>query len=92
MFGDNELVVNSASLVHSKLYKRHNALLFHRVREAIASRCIDFNFLSGPMNPADILSKQWSDNKVKDLLLPLFNQHGETDKGQISVDGVSGTC
>ena len=77
MFGDNESVVNSASLVHAKLHKRHNALSFHHVREAIASRYIDFNFLPGPENPADILSKQWSYNGVKDVLLPLFNQHGE---------------
>ena len=35
MFGDNESVVNSASMPHAKLHKRHIYLSFHRVREAI---------------------------------------------------------
>ena len=78
MFGANKSVVDSASLVHSKLHKRHNALSFHRVREAVASQYVDFNFLVGPMNPEDILSKQWSYTKVKDVLLPMFHHHGET--------------
>ena len=77
MFGDNKSVVNSASQVHAKLHKRHNALSFHHVREAIASKYIDFNFLPGSQNPADILSKHWSYAMVKDVLLPLFHQHGE---------------
>jgi hypothetical protein len=37
MFGDNESVINSSTQPHSKLHKRHNALSFHHVREAIAS-------------------------------------------------------
>ena len=78
MFGDNESVVNSASMVHSKLNKRHNALSFHRVREAIASKYIDFNYLPGAQNPADILSKQWAYSTVKDVLLPIFHRHWET--------------
>ena len=78
MFGDNESAVNSSRNVHAELHKRHNALSFHRVREAIASRFIDFVYLPGPENPADILSKHWSHNSVKEVLLPLFNQRGDT--------------
>ena len=37
MFGDNESVVNSAAQPHAKLHKRHTALSFHRVRDAIAA-------------------------------------------------------
>ena len=37
MFGDNESVVNSASLAHSKLHEQHNALSFHCVHKAVAS-------------------------------------------------------
>ena len=73
MFGDNDAVVNSSTNVYAKLHKRHNALSFHRVREAIASKYIDFNFLPGHENPADILSKHWSYNSVKDVLLPILN-------------------
>ena len=60
MFGDNESVVNSSSIPQSKLHKRHTALSFHQVREAIASRFIGFYFLRGADNPADLLSKHWS--------------------------------
>jgi hypothetical protein len=38
VFGDNQSMVDSATIPHSKLHKRHNALSFHRVREAIAAK------------------------------------------------------
>ena len=37
LFGDNESVVNSASQPDARLHKRHVALSFHRVREAMAA-------------------------------------------------------
>ena len=57
MFGDNQSVITSSTLPHSKLAKRHNALAYHRVREAIASVIVDFHEIDGDKNPADILSK-----------------------------------
>ena len=78
MFGDNKSAVDSSSMVHSKSNKRHNALSFHRAREAIASRHIDFDHLPGAQNPSDILSEQWACGTMKDVLLPLFHRHGET--------------
>ena len=59
LFGDNEAVVTSSTTPHSVLKKRHNALSYHRVREAIASRIIVFKHIPGSLNPADILSKHW---------------------------------
>ena len=60
MFGDNESVVNSSSIPHAKLHKRHTALSFHCVCEAIASKCVGFYHLLGASNPADIFRKHWS--------------------------------
>ena len=57
MFGDNESVVNSSSIPHAKLHKRHTALSFHHVHEAVASKYVGFYFLPGADNPAYILSK-----------------------------------
>jgi hypothetical protein len=57
MFGDNKSVVTSSTIPHSKLNKRHNALLYHRVREAIAAKIIDFLHINGKTNPANVLSK-----------------------------------
>jgi hypothetical protein len=57
MFGDNKSVVTSSTIPHSKLKKRHNALSYHRVREAIAAKIIDFLHIDGKTNPANVLSK-----------------------------------
>ncbi|CAJ1964689.1 unnamed protein product [Cylindrotheca closterium] len=64
MFGDNESVVNSSSQPDAKLHKRHVALLFHRVREAIASNMLSFLHIDGVKNPTDILSKHWGYQQI----------------------------
>jgi hypothetical protein len=50
MFGDNESVVNSSMRLDAKLHKRHNALSFHRVREAIAAGYIQYFHVPGKSN------------------------------------------
>ena len=59
MFGDNRSVVDSSMTPHAKIHKRHVALSFHRIREAIAANIVDYFFIPGEINPADILSKHW---------------------------------
>ena len=80
MFGDNESVINSSTDIYAKLHKRHNILSFHHVREAIASKYVDFIFLNGKENPADILSKHWAHSKVYHLLRPLLFWSGDPMK------------
>ena len=53
-------------------------LSFHRVREAVASGVIGFYFLTGDLNPADILSKHWGYTHIKDRLRSLFFWKRET--------------
>ena len=77
LFGDNESVVNSSAQPFAKLHKRHNALSFHRVREAIAAGILNFNFVDGKLNPADILSKHWGYQQVWKLLQPLLFWHSD---------------
>ena len=72
MFGDNETVVNSSSIPHSRLMKRHNALSYHKTREAIASGMLRFHHIPGTSNPADILSKHWDYPSVWPQLRPLL--------------------
>ena len=79
MFGDNKSIVDSASRLQSKLNKRHTALSFHRVREAIAAGFIAFHWIDGKKNPADILSKHWSYNDIWKLVRPLLFHAGSTD-------------
>jgi hypothetical protein len=79
MFGDNKTVVDSATKIHAKLHKRHTALSFHRVREAIAAGFIGFHHIPGSRNPADVLSKHWSYASVWSILQPpLLFWQGDT--------------
>eukprot|EP00977_Amphora_coffeiformis_P026199 scaffold24553_cov98-Amphora_coffeaeformis.AAC.1 len=57
MFGDNQSVVTSSTILHSKLSKRWNALSYHRVHEAIAGSVIRFDYVRSEKNPLDILTK-----------------------------------
>jgi hypothetical protein len=57
MFGDNQSVVTSATVPQSKLNKRHVALSYHRTREAIATKQLEFYHIHGDINPSDMLSK-----------------------------------
>ena len=82
MFGDNQSVVGSSTTPDAKLHKRHTALSFHRVREAIASKLINFYHLKGECNPADILSKHWGYAQIKDQLKALLFWQG--DKANMS--------
>ena len=78
MFGDNKSVVDSSSVPAAKLHKRHTALSFHRVREAIASGIVTYNHIDGVRNPADILSKHWGYQQIWKLLQPLMFWQGDT--------------
>jgi hypothetical protein len=78
VFGDNQTVVNSSVIPHAKLHKRHNALSFHRVREAVAAGIVDIYHLAGNLNPADILSKHWGYQSIWRILQPLLFYQGDT--------------
>jgi hypothetical protein len=56
----------------SALKKKHNAIAYHRVREAIAGGIIRFSHVSSEKNLADIMTKPLSNIKfyplVKELL------------------------
>ena len=78
MFGDNKSIVDSSTVPHFKLHKRHTALSFHRVREAIAAKIIAFYHINGDKNPADILSKHWGHSQIWPLLKPLLFWPGDT--------------
>ena len=78
LFGDNKSVVDSSMIPHHKLNKRHQALSFHRVREAIASGMLRFFHIDGKNNPADILSKHWDYSATWQQLQCLLFYQGDT--------------
>mgnify|MGYP000107799768 CR=1 FL=1 len=79
MFGDNESVINSAAIPHSKMHKRHVALSYHRVRWAVAASIVKIYFIAGKKNPADILSKHWDFPSVYNTIKPLLFSNVKSD-------------
>lgn len=78
MFGDNKSVVDISSKPHAVLHKRHTALSFHRVCEAIAAKVLTFYHNAGNVNPTDILSKHLGYPQVWPMLQPLLFCKGDT--------------
>ena len=64
MFGDNQSVIASSTIPHSQLSKRHHALSYHHVREAVVADILRFNYIRSAENPADILSKHCGGNQL----------------------------
>ena len=77
MFGDDKSVVTSSTIPQSILNKRHNMLSYHRVREAIAAKILEFHLCSSRQNRSDILCKHWDYTKVKDTVRQLFDYQGD---------------
>jgi hypothetical protein len=61
MLGDNMSVVLNTSVPSSVLKKKHNAIAYHRVREAIAAKVMRFAYVKSDENVSDILTKPLSD-------------------------------
>ena len=86
MFGDNQSVLTNSTVPHSQLNKRHNALAYHRVREAIAAGLLKFFKIEGKKNPSDILSKHCGHPEAWPHIQTLLFWRGNTseipDKGE----------
>jgi hypothetical protein len=91
MFGDNQSVLTSATIPHSPLTKRHNALAYHRVREAVAAKILHFLHLPGTQNPADPLTKFLPYAVFRPLIEPLLFWKGETSVPVMSLSEGSDT-
>jgi hypothetical protein len=57
MLGDNMSVVLNTNLPLSVLKKKHHAIAYHRVREAIAARIMRFTYIKSEKNVGDVLKK-----------------------------------
>ena len=68
MYCDNGSVVTNCTKPESVLRKKHNAIAYHKVREAVAQGTIRIAKEDGKTNLADILTKPLSGPRMKDLL------------------------
>ena len=72
MYGDNMAVVLNTTVPSSQLKKKHNAIAYHRVREAIAAQIVRFAHIPSTMNIADILTKPLPVDTFQRLILPIL--------------------
>ena len=86
MFGDNLSVVVSSTIPSSSLKKRHNALAYHRVREAVAAKIVHFLHIPGKENPADVLTRALSSRNWFPLLKPILYWGMGEDKEMVKLD------
>ena len=68
MLGDNMSVVLNTTIPSSQLKKKHNAIAYHRVREAIAGKIIRFAHIASTENVADILTKPLGNDAFQYLM------------------------
>ena len=79
MLGDNKSVVLNTTVPSSALKKKHCAINYHRVREAIAGRIVKYVHINSQLNIADVLTKPLAGNVLYQLVKPaLFANPGET--------------
>jgi hypothetical protein len=68
VFCDSESVVKNSTRPESTLKKKHNAIAYHRVREAQAARIVAISHIAGTVNPANVFTKSLPGWKLKDLI------------------------
>ena len=76
---DNLSVVINAQFPTRSLKKKHNAVAYHKVREAVAAGIIRIGHISGAFNLADILTKPLGPKQhydlLKNVLFPVAHNH-----------------
>ena len=72
LLGDNKSVVLNTTMPSSVLKKKHCAVSYHRIREAVAAGIIRFTHVKSEMNYADIFTKPLSPAIFNRLVQPLL--------------------
>ena len=85
LLGDNLSVITSCTLPSSNLKKKHNAIAYHRIREAVAAGIVELRHVKSENNLADALAKALPGDKHwhlwKDVLLKPLQEKGECQHG-----------
>jgi len=81
---DNEAVVKNSTLPSSTLKKKHNAIAYHKIREAVAAGIILVAHIGTKINFADILTKPLSPAEFYNLLIYLlFKRERQGIQGEL---------
>jgi hypothetical protein len=68
VYCDNEAVFKNSTFPESVIKKKHNAIAYHRTREAQASGTVRIAWESGETNVADVLTKLLPGPRLRDLI------------------------
>jgi hypothetical protein len=68
IFCDNDAVVKSTTRPESTLKKKHNAINYHRIREAQAAGHVNISWVESGHNLADLLTKVLTGEKRRELI------------------------
>jgi hypothetical protein len=61
---DNETTIKNSTIPESVLKKKHNAIAYHRVREAVAADILRIGYINSADNLADMLTKPLTREKI----------------------------
>jgi hypothetical protein len=64
---DNETAVRNSTIPESTLKKKHNAIAYHRVREAVAADILRIGYIQSKDNLADMFTKPLSREKIHEF-------------------------
>ena len=82
LLGDNLSMIKNCSLPSSTLKKKHNALAYHRVREAVAAKVIILGHISSDKNIADCMTKALGGKKLYHLIKQVLFRSNSVNKGE----------
>ena len=72
IYGDNFSVIQSANVPDSEMKKKHIAVSYHYVREAIAARIVNPIWVTTHENFSDICTKPVGSNTFRELVEALM--------------------
>ena len=81
---DNMAVVTNSTLPSSSLKKKHNAIAYHKIREAVAAQIVRVAYIPTKDNLADILTKPLSPQDYYRLLNGyMFTRTNSDNQGEL---------
>ena len=79
LYGDNQSVIANTTVPTSVTKKKHNAVSFHRTREAVAAGIVRITYVASQKNLSDALTKALGPTVYERLVKPLFNRREGDD-------------
>lgn len=82
IFGDNQAIITNMQFPTSSIKKKHNAVAYHKIREAVAAGFVRIGHVRGNANIADILTKPLGGSEYYKYLCPVLYRHRTVHKSR----------